>query len=67
MPPRKIVEIDLRNQLGHHVRAAIPAEHVPFEFRQADRTEPQPPEISRRMQKIEMRARRGRLIVRVMR
>src|SRR5579875_121393 len=57
----KEIEIDGRNQLGHDVRAAIPLQDVPFEFRQPDGPEPRPPQILGRMQKIEVRARHRRL------
>jgi hypothetical protein len=55
-PTPQIVKIDLRNQVGHHVRAAVPSEDVALEFGQPDGAELQSPQIPRGMQKIQMRA-----------
>ena len=53
----QVLEVNLRDHGGNHVRAAIPTEDVQLEFRQPHRSDPQAPKISRGMQKIEMSAR----------
>ena len=52
----QVIEIDLGDQIGHDVVAAISTEDMAFEFTQANRANSRPPEVPRRMQQIEMRA-----------
>ncbi len=59
-PAAQKIEIHRRNQLGHHIRPAIPAQNVPLQLRQSHRPQPQPPQIPGRVQKIQVRARRRR-------
>ncbi len=59
----EIIEIHLRNQRGIDVivarpfeRAAVAAQNMPLEILEAHGTEPQPPELARGMQQIQMHA-----------
>ncbi len=60
-PSAQIIKIHLRNQRGIDVivarpfeRAALAAQDVPLQILEAHRTKPQPPELARRMQQIQM-------------
>ena len=60
-PSAQIIEIHLRNQRRIDVvvarpieRAAIAAQNMTFEILEAHRTKPQPPELARGMQQIQM-------------
>ncbi len=59
-PSAQKIEIHRRNQLGHHIRPTIPSQDVPLQLRESHRAKPQPPQIPRRVQKIQVCARRRR-------